>query len=291
MSSLRGTLLKISCTGFIISLIGFIFFLLLCAANNVSDEEVKEFLANQYAIHSENWFDTLYTIEHNYHAISTKITLEKAERARLKLAEELAKNPPLILPSPSEPILSIYESNVFLPTTATNPLVYYNQTEEPWRDALYGPNNPIGKYGCGPTSLSMVLSTLLEENYTPLYMANWAYENGYFANYSGSYHSLIPEGAEAFGLVSTSLYYPSKEDIYQELSKGNLIIVLLGRGTLTQAGHFVVLRDFTEEGEILLGDSQSLDFSTQPWDINIILDEAKYYANSGGPFWSISKPD
>lgn len=183
-----------------------------------------------------------------------------------------------------------FTSEVFLSTRGEHKVVYYNQTTEPWRSIEYGPGNIIGTYGCGPTSMSMILSTFLQEDITPDFAANWAYNNGYFAKNSGSYHSLIPEMAEAFGLASTTITRPTKDDLISELSKGNLIVVLLGSGTLARGGHFVVLRDFTEDGEILIADSQSMNNSQQTWDANIFINEAKYYANSGGPFWSISSP-
>lgn len=205
---------------------------------------------------------------------------------------ELLKNPPPIIIDETAPENAYkFTSDVFLSTKGENRLVYYNQTIEPWRSMEYGPNNTIGKYGCGPTAMSMVLSTFLQENITPEMSAKWAYENNYFAHNSGSYHSLIPEMAEAFGLVSKSLKMPTLDDLSYEIDQGSLIVVLLGKGTFASAGHFVVLRDRdTETGEIYMADSQSIKISQQAWDGNLILNEAKYYANSGGPFWSISLP-
>ena len=38
-------------------------------------------------------------------------------------------------------------------------LVYFNQGEEPWASSAYGPDEIRG-YGCGPTSMAMLISSL-----------------------------------------------------------------------------------------------------------------------------------
>ncbi len=168
-------------------------------------------------------------------------------------------------------------------------LVYYSQNDTRWKTAIYGGDNIIGVFGCGPTTLAMVVTTLTDNKITPDITAKWAFDNGHFCNNSGSYHSIIPKGAENYGLTSKSLVSPTKETIFQELANGNLVVVLMDRGLFTSQGHFIILRGVTAEGKVLIADSQSPENSKQAWGIETILDEAKYSASSGGPFWSISK--
>lgn len=169
-------------------------------------------------------------------------------------------------------------------------LVYYSQTDPRWNDEIYGTDNTIGVYGCGPTALAMVLSTLTDTATTPVDAAKWSYDNGHFSNNSGSYHSIIPKGAEKHGLSCKSLESPTKQTLIDELSNGNLIVVLMSKGTFATEGHFLILRGITEDSQVLIADPKSLENSQVPWDIDLILNEAKYSANHGGPFWSISKP-
>ncbi len=169
-------------------------------------------------------------------------------------------------------------------------VVYYSQTDPRWKDEIYGTANTIGVYGCGPTALAMVLSTLTDETVTPLDAAKWAYDNGHFSNNKGSYHSIIPSGAEKHGLNCESLVNPTKQTIIDELSDGKMIVVLMNKGTFTSEGHFIILRGITEDSKVLIADPKSLDNSNVPWDIDLILNEAKYTASYGGPFWAISKP-
>jgi len=168
-------------------------------------------------------------------------------------------------------------------------LIYFSQTDPRWNSTIYGTDNTIGVFGCGPTTLAMVLSTFTDNDFTPDMAAKWAYENGHFCHNSGSYHSIIQDGAENFGLTSKSLVTPTKETIFNEISNGNLVVVLMNKGIFTSQGHFIILRGVTPDGKVLIADSQNLENSQQPWDLKTILDEAKYSANYGGPFWSIGK--
>ena len=50
-----------------------------------------------------------------------------------------------------------YEGIIF--TDGVTEVVYYNQLDERWADLPYGTDN-IGGYGCGPTSMAIVVSSL-----------------------------------------------------------------------------------------------------------------------------------
>ncbi|MDD4843575.1 MAG: C39 family peptidase [Anaerotignum sp.] len=168
-------------------------------------------------------------------------------------------------------------------------LIYYSQNDSRWKTTIYGGDNIIGVFGCGPTTLAMLVTTLTGNEITPNMTAKWALDNGHFCNDSGSYHSIIPNGAQNYGLTSKSLSNPSKDTIFQELSKGNLVVVLMDRGIFTSQGHFIILRGVTADGKVLIADSQSPENSEVAWDIDTIIKEAKYAASSGGPFWSVGK--
>ena len=84
-------------------------------------------------------------------------------------------------------------------TDGVTPVVYYNQLDERYASQPYGTDN-IGGYGCGPTSMAIVVSSLTDDTVDPVEMAQWSYENGYWCDNSGSYHALIPAAAEAWRL-------------------------------------------------------------------------------------------
>jgi len=168
-------------------------------------------------------------------------------------------------------------------------VTYFSQTDDRWGDTIYGNSDTIGVYGCGPTTVAMLATSLTDVTVYPNDAATWAYNNGEFANSEGSYHSIIVDGASNYGLTTQSLIKPSKDTLIDELNKGNLVVVLMDRGHFTSGGHFIILRGVTENGEVLIADAKSLENSQMAWDFNVIISEAKYGASSGGPFWSVGK--
>ena len=167
-------------------------------------------------------------------------------------------------------------------------VVYYNQKDPKWADKIYGGNNTISVYGCGPTTFAMLVSSLTEETLTPDQMAKWAYDNGFFCENSGSYHSIIPEGSAAWGLNVQSVTDYTAENITSLISTGNLIVVLMGNGHFTENGHFLILRGVTLDGKLLIADPASWENTQMQWDSDIIINEAKYGCGNGGPMWSVS---
>ncbi|OME51799.1 murein hydrolase [Paenibacillus odorifer] len=166
-------------------------------------------------------------------------------------------------------------------------VVYFNQLDKRWADMPYGPRSTIGVAGCGPTSLSIVVSTLTGNTVDPVTMSKWAYENGYLAEGVGSYHSLIPDGAKHFGLNVTGASINEAQKVTDALAQGKLVIAIMGKGHFTSSGHFMVLRGVTSEGKILVADPASRKRSEQMWDFSIILKEARKNTSAGGPFWII----
>ena len=178
-----------------------------------------------------------------------------------------------------------YEDVTF--TDGTTKVVYYNQGDERFRDKPYGTDN-IGGFGCGPTAMAMIISSLTDKTVDPVEMAKWSYDNGYCAPGGGSYHSLIPGAAKAFGLQPESCPLKEPQKIVEALSSGKLVVALMSKGHFTSGGHFIVLRGVTNGGKILVADPASKKRSEQEWDLSIILNEAHKSAGAGGPFWIIS---
>ena len=173
-------------------------------------------------------------------------------------------------------------------TNGATEVQYYNQLDARWKDVVYG-DGTIGRSGCGPTSLAMVVSSLTDTPKDPVQMAAWAYANGYKAVGNGSYHSLIPEGAAHFGLTVDYAAINEPQKIVDALASGKLIIAIMAPGHFTKGGHFIVLRGVTADGNILIADPSSYSRSEQEWDLSIILSEARKDAGSGGPFWILGR--
>ena len=172
-------------------------------------------------------------------------------------------------------------------TDGTTEVVYFNQLDERWASKPYGTDN-IGGYGCGPTSMSIVVSSLTDDIVDPVEMAEWAYKNGGWCSKSGSYHSLIPNAAKAWGLNVEGCTASEPQRILDALSDGFNLVAIMTKGHFTSGGHFIVLRG-VQDGQILVADPASYRRSEKLWDLSIILNEAskRAGAGAGGPFWLI----
>ena len=173
-------------------------------------------------------------------------------------------------------------------TDGATEVVYFNQLDERWANKPYGTDN-IGGYGCGPTSMSIVVSSLTDDIVDPVEMAEWAYQNGGWCSKSGSYHSLIPSAAKAWGLTVEGCTASEPQRILDALSSGKLVVAIMTKGHFTTGGHFIVLRG-VQDGKILVADPASYKRSGKLWDLSIILNEASKGAAAGGPFWIIGAP-
>lgn len=170
-------------------------------------------------------------------------------------------------------------------------VVYYNQGDPRWANKPYGKNsaNTIQAAACGPTSLSIIVSTLTGTHYDPIYMANWCYNQGFYVEGQGSSHELIPKGAEAFGLKVERVSKGEYKKVLNALADGDKLVgVIVGPGTFTTYGHFFVLTGMTESGKITIADPGSRAFTGQVWDFSTIHADARANAG-GGPYWIVSK--
>ncbi|MDR1330096.1 MAG: C39 family peptidase [Oscillospiraceae bacterium] len=177
--------------------------------------------------------------------------------------------------------------NIVFTDTETE-VVYYNQTDARWGGQAYGKTGTIARSGCGPTALAIAVASLVDDSVTPIEVARWSADNGYYAEGSGSYRSLIPDGGEHYGLTVTGLGLDAEQAV-ESLKQGKLVIAIMAKGHFTKQGHFIVLRGVTTDGNILVADPASVKRSGQTWPLSLIVNEAKRSSGSGGPFWSLEK--
>ncbi len=131
----------------------------------------------------------------------------------------------------------------------------------------------FGLSGCGPTCLSMCAIYLTgNPEYSPEYMRQFSIENDYYVDGSGSKWLLIMEGAELLGFDVTEI--PVYEDrVLDNLEAGNPIICIMGPGTFTTTGHFIVLAGTDGDGNITINDPNSITRSSRTWQFYEFEDE------------------
>lgn len=163
-------------------------------------------------------------------------------------------------------------------------VVYFSQYDSRWGSQMYGKTNTIAGAGCGPSSLAICISTLTNKTVTPPEVCAWSVKTGHRCEGSGSYHSLIPDGAAHWGVPCRGIGQ-SKKQLVQALQNGKLVIAIMSQGHFTRGGHFIVLRGITSQGKILVADCASYERSQKEWEINIFLNECNKGSAAGGPFW------
>lgn len=148
------------------------------------------------------------------------------------------------------------------------------QWDERWGYEKYGPDF-MAVNGCGPTSLAMVAVGLTgNTDINPKVIAEFSEENGYIVNGVGTSWNFMDAAAENFGLQCKEL--PLSENvIINTLKSGTPIIAIMGPGTFTSVGHYVVLTGVDSDNKIIINDSDSKIRSNQTWDVDIFMKETK----------------
>ncbi len=137
------------------------------------------------------------------------------------------------------------------------------QFDDRWGYLPYGSGH-IGYTGCGPVCLSMVAIYLTgDTTYTPVWMCDFATEEGYCSPGNGTTWTLFSEGSEKLGLEAKEL--PLVKGIMtNELDKGNPVVIVVGPGDFTNTGHFLVLTGYDETG-FTINDPFSAENSRRTW--------------------------
>lgn len=176
--------------------------------------------------------------------------------------------------------------------TSMGPMLYYNQGDARWASYLYGGEDPMGTYGCGPTAVSMLINSFSCDSLgvTPVNLADWAFANGEYAPKGGSYHSLIPNALSGFGLQVESIRDYSRENAADLLATKHILVALMGKGSLTENGHFILITKLLDNGNVHIADPNSYENSTKEWNLEQLLSELKDSRDHGAPLWAVSLP-
>ena len=154
------------------------------------------------------------------------------------------------------------------------------QWDPMWGYEKYG-SSYLAVTGCGPTCLAMAGFYLTgSEDMNPLTIAEFAENNGYYAAGYGSSWTLISEGAEKLGLTAKELPLVKKK-ITDALDAGNPVILALGKGDFTTAGHYIVLTSWNGEA-FTVNDPNSKVRSGQLWTYEQLEDQIRN-------IWAIGK--
>ena len=173
----------------------------------------------------------------------------------------------------------LFDTYALLPQPDGTGFVYYEQTWPVYTNYPYG-YNTVGGYGCGPTSMAMVISNLTGKTVSPTYMADWSYNNGYYFRGRGTAYGLFPAASAAYGIKCSTISVYDKNAVVSALKSGKLLLTVVGYGDFTRGRHFLLIRGITEDGKLLLADSGKYENCLVEWDYNRVMNQV---ANSY--FW------
>lgn len=153
------------------------------------------------------------------------------------------------------------------------PLFY--QYSEPWGSKKYG-NGTIAKSGCAPTCIAMIVSYFEGKNVYPDEIVAYT-GNRYYVSGAGSSWSIFPACASNWYINCEQLPLHT-QTIADKLSEGKPVILSMGAGTFTSAGHFIVLTGINEYGYVSVNDpndNNKKNFRSKVFNLDQIIREAK----------------
>ena len=147
---------------------------------------------------------------------------------------------------------------------------HFLQWDERWGYETYG-STFLAVSGCGPTALSEVYSGLTgKTDMNPYEMAVWAEENGYYVYGSGTAWDMMTSGAWQLGLNAWALD-GGADSLLWALRSGYPVICAMNPGDFTFFGHFIVMTEADEEGNIRVIDSNSRIRTQKLWNIDDLM--------------------
>lgn len=141
--------------------------------------------------------------------------------------------------------------------------VSYRQGDPRWGAVPYrvpGEASTIASAGCGPTCAAMVIATLADKSVTPETTCAWSVRHGYKALRQGTYYSYFRPQLASYGIECRQLLesrltgqpdHPIHRQVREALGQGYYAIALMGPGTWTKSGHFVLVWDWDDRVRIL----------------------------------------
>lgn len=181
-----------------------------------------------------------------------------------------------------------YTANIEFVDSEFGEIWYYNQGD--YGDYFYSTNvrtqqftgssgkpATIASHGCGPTSLAIILSSFEQKEINPMTMTEQVCKSGGCYS-SGSSYSTLATVAETYG-YKTQFVSRSGDisKVTNALASGNsLVIALMGPGTFTSGGHYIVLTGTRSDGYVSVADPASRTRTNTKWfSMNLVVEEAK----------------
>lgn len=138
------------------------------------------------------------------------------------------------------------------------------QWDPRWGYVEYGDESCIGLAGCGPTCLSMALYYMTgDESITPDKVGEYSMENGCYIPGTGTAWALMEVMPQEYG-IHVRQPAASESEMKAALDNGSVIILSMGPGDFTAAGHFIVVYGYDRDG-FMVNDPNCVARSRKQW--------------------------
>ncbi len=194
--------------------------------------------------------------------------IKKYEEDMRKLKQEINK----LLDSVKSSKLDIEATAIEPGTFTLGEFVNYYQGD--YGNVSYGYGTSIANAGCGPTSMSMVLTYLTGETVDPPTAAAYSLNHGHRVEGYGTSWHYFADISKQYG-ISCEQSDPSAQKLINDLSSGKTMIMSMAPGHFTKGGHFIVLRGLTSDGKVIVADPASRERSNMVWDVSTVVGESK----------------
>lgn len=137
------------------------------------------------------------------------------------------------------------------------------QWDERWGYQAYG-TSFVAASGCGPTCLSMVLSTLKKDpSITPALVASLGVQLGEVDSDNNTMWLLLSDAATTWGVYCEEGLL-GEDQVRDTLNSGKYIICSVGPGDFTKIGHFIVLVAY-QDGQVEVRDPFNTEHTDKTW--------------------------
>ena len=168
-------------------------------------------------------------------------------------------------PTSEEPLIST--TDVLYPDIAherfTKAPLYFQQD---YPDTMYG-NYPLVRYGCGVTTMAMLVSYMTDDEWTPPELCELY---GSYCGPKGTAHAMFTEVPVDQGFYCKERVYTWSQAL-QALEEGYMVVTLQNDGYWTAGGHYLLLHNLieVETGETDEEGNPITETMVQVWDSNV----------------------
>lgn len=149
------------------------------------------------------------------------------------------------------------------------------QWDPRWGYVEYGDESCIGLAGCGPACLSMALYYLTgDESITPDKVGEYSMENGCYISGTGTAWVLMEAMPREYG-INVRQPEVSESEMKTALDNGAVIILSMGPGNFTAAGHFIVVYGYDRDG-FMVNDPNCVARSRVQWSYSELEKQIKH---------------